>query len=111
MTTLKLKKIQEMYSAGATTKEIAESIGVERHTVYRWMHKIGICPENRHSKHRKSIYSVYDENDNLIATGSADECAKILGCREDSIYRGVMVTRRGIAKKRFFYSMGKDDAS
>lgn len=107
MTTLDVRKLREMHEAGATTQEIARGINQSTTVVYNWMRKLGLKASGKHSKHRSNIYSVYDENDNLLAVGTVKECADVLGFREQTIYRGVTVTKRGKARDRFYYKTGK----
>ena len=107
MTTLDVKKLREMHAAGATTQEIAKGINQSITVVYNWMKKLSLKAPKKHSQHRNTIYSVYDENDNLLATGTAKECADMLGYKVQTIYRGVMVTKKGKAKERFYYKTGK----
>lgn len=107
MTTLDVKKLREMHEAGATTQEIAKGINQSITVVYDWMKKLGLKASGKHSRHRRNIYSVYDENDNLLAVGTAEECADMLGYKVQTIYRGVMVTKKGKAKERLYYKTGK----
>lgn len=107
MTTLDVRKLCEMHEAGATTKEIAKGINQSITVVYNWMKKLGLKAPKKHSQHRKNIYSVYDEKDNLLAVGTEEECANLLGFKVQTIYRSVFVTQKGKAKERFYYRTGK----
>lgn len=85
MTTKTLERIRELHKQGLNDPEIAKEIGCCTSTVCSWRKKLGLSANWKASP--KSFYVIYDEKDNVRATGSARECAEALGIKVDSVYR------------------------
>ena len=112
MTTLQLRELVRLAELGKNGVEIGAELGMSSKTVYGWMKKLGIKPPGRHGPVCKAQYAVYNDRDELLACGTASECARAMGCRVQTIYRGAMKTRRGGGILRFYYRIdgeGGDD--
>lgn len=108
MTTLQLRELKRLAELGKNGVEIGTAIGMNPKTVYPWLKKLGIRPPGNYGPERKAVYAVYNHKDELLACGTADECAKAMGCRIQTIYRGAMHTRRGRAQFRFYYRIDQN---
>ena len=112
MTTLQLQELVRLAELGKNGVEIGAAIGMNPKSVYPWLKKLGIKPPGRHGPVCKAQYAVYNGRDELLACGTAPECAKAMGCRVQTTYRGAMKTRKGEGKFRFYYRIdgeGEDD--
>lgn len=112
MTTLQLRELKRLAELGKNGVEIGAAIGMNPKAVYPWLKKLGIKPPGNYGPGHRAVYAVYNERDELLACGTSDECAKAMGCRVQTIYRGAMKTRKGEGKFRFYYRIdgeGEDD--
>lgn len=112
MTTLQLRELKRLAELGKNGVEIGAAIGMNPKAVYPGLKKLGIRPPGNYGPERKAVYAVYNHKDELLACGTADECAKAMGCRVQTVYRGAMKTRKGEGKFRFYYRIdgeGEDD--
>jgi len=114
MTTLQLRELKRLNKEGVSGLEISRRLGVPSCTVYKWLHRLGLpTPSQKETgPGHTAIYAVYNHKDELLACGTSDECAKAMGCRVQTIYRGAMKTRKGEGKFRFYYRIdgeGEDD--
>lgn len=85
MTTKTLEKIRELHSKGLNDRQISVEIGMCEASVWYWRKKLGLTANRTFEP--KAFYVIYDRKDNVLATGSASECAEALGIQIDSVYR------------------------
>lgn len=67
------------YAGKRHDHEIAEALGRTVSAVCTYRIKLGL-PE------KKAVYRIMGENDEILAIGTAEECAKILGVQTRTIY-------------------------
>lgn len=91
MTISEKNAIINLYQHGMAVKDIHADTGINVNTIYTVLHTAGI--KLRHDYPRMKYYVVYDRKDNVIAQGSAKECAATLGIKVNSFYRRVVRQR------------------
>lgn len=87
MTTLQLRRLKTLNALGLNDQQIAEEIGASGSQVYYWRHyKLRLPCYGSTRRRPYSDYTIYDREGNVRAFGTAQECAKALGCKVHSIY-------------------------
>ena len=65
---------------------------------------------NKKRKSKRLLYTVYDRDDNIVCTGTAEECASILGySSKNTFYSVVCKTKKGITSKYTFVTGYQDE--
>lgn len=111
MTTLELRKIEELYDQGLNYQQIAKRLNRSLAMVARWCHRTGREAHKNPVKPQK-LYSVYlRKTDELVAFGTARECAARLGMTLLSFYSTVTRSQSGQQRKYEIISerIGGDD--
>lgn len=87
--TSELMKIINDTHAGVHCREIAESIGRSYATVYSVIRRNGLKPayEDVHGGREWKDFTVYDRDWNLLAFGTAAECANAIGIKRSSFFQ------------------------
>lgn len=115
MTTLLLKEILAHYDAGQNYTEIAQALKIPVNTAWRWCHKFGrpARPQRQDPRPQKMYYVYLRATDQLIAAGSARECANRMGVQLSSFYSIVSRSNHGVNKKYEIYKeeMSKEEMS
>lgn len=95
LTTLELRKIQELYDQGLNYQQTAKRLNRSLSTVARWCHRTGREAQKNPVKPQK-LYSVYLRGtDELLAFGTSRECADRLRITLQSFYAAVSRSRNG----------------
>ena len=107
--TLKLGDIRALHAKGLVDREIAERLGCSISTVCAHRRRMGLPPAGR--RVTRKYYTVYRRRtDELLAYGTAKECAQQLGIRLDSFYCAVSRTpNRGKTKYEIFVDQDTDE--
>lgn len=89
VTTKQLEMIKRIaQDPGLTQKQIADAVGVGIGSVEYWKSKFGIkC--GRKGQVPSADYTVYNRKGQVVAFGSAKECAETLGIKLESFYTNV----------------------
>ena len=105
MTTATVKEILAHYDAGKNYTEIARALGLSVKTVWRWCHEYDrpARPQMTGNRPQKLYYVYLRATDQLVAVGSARECADRMGINLLSFYSAVSRTNQGKNKKYEFY--------
>lgn len=87
MTTLMLRKLRELNSQGLNDRQVGEILGLSGKTIGAWRRRLKIEATYTVQKNPYVIYYIYDgKTTQLLAFGSAEECARTLGLRVQTIY-------------------------
>lgn len=99
ITTSTLKEIRRLNGEGKNDAVIAKMIGIAYQTVTRYRRGMGLPPRKKSTK--AVTYTVYDaKTDELLAIGTVDKCAAMLGFQNASgFYEMVSRVAHGRAKK------------
>lgn len=93
MTTKQLQRLKALYAEGWNDLQIAEELGITRGQVMYWRKgKLGLPARNRRRKSKE--YTIFDRAGNVVALGTAEECAHALGIKIESVYRMVWVSEK-----------------
>lgn len=94
ITTSQLKKLKELaQNHNLTQKQVADAVGVGVGSVEYWKLKLGIkC--GRRGPVPSADYTVYDRKGQVVAFGTARECAEAMGIKIGSFYSYVTRYRR-----------------
>lgn len=102
MTTKQLMAIRGLHGEGLTNRQISEAVGLPYWQVGYYLRLEGRKP-NPYRYPPKKEYTVYDaRTDALLATGSARECASMLGLTLGSFYSVVSRGEHGLRGKYEF---------
>lgn len=83
-------KIRKMNKAGFNYREISEKVGLSEDVVRRAAIRMGLYPVGAHP----AQYTVYDQDGNVRAFGTSQECADAMGIQLCSFYSAVSRCRR-----------------
>ena len=102
-TTGELKKIINDTLAGVNYREIAERVGRSHRVVYDVIRKNGLKPAfgKKPGATERKDYTVYDREWNLIAFGTASECANAIGIKRSSFFQYLSRQRHNGRKSPF----------
>ena len=100
--------IKKLYESGASGCQIAKMIGVNRDQVYKALRLMGVPIRKRGTTHTV-FYVVYDEHENVVTSGTSDECAAFLGIKKASFYSAVCPSRDKRCKARKWYAVKVED--
>lgn len=99
MTTKMLMEIKRLHAEGLTDGGIAEKIGYSRETAKKWRKYLGLPINSKPGGKPYKIYFVWrQKDDELMAFGTARECAKMMGIKLGSFYSEVSRTGKGERK-------------
>ena len=111
MTIKKLEEIRRRNAAGENDTIIAEALGIGHGLVTYWRRKLGLpVVGSWRPKTRQVIYTVWSaKTDELLACGTAQECANLLGYQSIETFRQ-MVCRalKGNVKKLYVEKVVED---
>lgn len=97
-----LEWAEQEYMNGKTRKQIAKELGVHLNTITNYVKgKWKIRPPNY------KFYTIYDRHDNIVAAGTASECARQLGMTINSFRSTLSKIRHG---QRSTYEFVVDDS-
>lgn len=86
MTTKQIQRLKALYAEGWNDIQIAEELGIKTGQVFYWRKgKLGLPARNRRRKSKE--YTIFDRTGNVVAIGTAEECARTLGIKIESVYR------------------------
>ena len=84
--TVNQEDIRALHAKNLNDREIAQRLGCSNSTVYKYRKRMGLPAIQRWATTRK-YYTVYKrKTDEILAYGTAEECARQLGIRLDSFY-------------------------
>ena len=86
MTTMQLKKIQELNERGMTDAHIAAMLGTSRTTVNKYRSDMGLPAHHCGS----GWYTVRDEFGRILTQGTSADCAQALGIKVKTFYHRVI---------------------
>lgn len=96
-----LEWAEQEYKAGKTRKQIAKELGVHLNTITNYVKR-----KWKRRPHNYKFYTIYDRDDNIIAAGTARECAKQMGLTFSSFRSTLSKIRHG---QRSTYEFVVDD--
>ena len=103
MTTKTFRRMRALYDMGRTDTQIAMELKVSLASVTNWRLREGLPRNLKPGGCPRKLYFVYRAaTDELLAMGTALECARGLGISRDSFYSAVSRDRHG---KRFGYKI------
>lgn len=111
VTILELQKMKRLYDSGMTYERIGKELNRAGSTVAKWLQRTGRNARIPKEKPRK-LYSVYlRKTDEIVAFGTARECAARLGMTLSSFYPTVSRSQSGQQRKYEIISeeIGGDD--
>lgn len=104
VTTKLVKNILERYDAGLNYTEIAQELGISISTARKYCKLSGRDKRNDFERPQKIFYVYLRKNDELIAMGTARECAKRMGITLLSFKSAVSRCRKGTQKNYNIFS-------
>lgn len=101
LTTIELGKIIHGAQAGVDFHVIAENVGRSPSVVSDIIRRHGLKPVSHRTSGRTAWkdFTVYDRKGNVVAYGTAAECAKTLGIKRASFYQYLSRQRHKKAKQ------------
>ena len=105
---MKPLEIKELYESGVSGYQIAKMIGVHRDQVYKALRLMGV-PIKKRRDYTHRFYIVYDEHENVVTSGTSDECAAFWGIKKASFYSAVCPSRDKRCKARRWYAVRVED--
>lgn len=84
MTTKQLCRLKARNAEGWNDHQLADELGITVGMAYYWRRIKLNLPARRGSQRRE--YTVFDRAGNVVAFGSAENCASTLGMKTESIY-------------------------
>lgn len=100
VTTLEERRFLELYNLGLTDREVGKRVGRPNSTIACWRKRNDLPPNGEYIGRPHKLYTIYKKNsDELLAFGSAKECADRLGMKIDSFYSAVTRARKGQREK------------
>lgn len=101
ITSITLKRMHALYAEGKNDRQIADAVGCSIATVHKWRTKAGLpVTESRAPSPPRMYYTIYDAKTNeLLASGSAKLCARMLGMSMSSFYTIMHRARHGMQQK------------
>lgn len=107
MTTKALAEIKRLNQAGKNDAEVADLLGISMCVARYWRRQEGLPPA-RHHRHAKE-YAVYDgKTEELVALGTARECAAALNTTVNTFRTLISKAKRGAYKKYSFCEVERD---
>lgn len=104
VTTNLVKNILERYDAGLNYTEIAQELGISIKTAWKYCRLNGRNKRNDFERPQKVFYVYLRKNDELIAMGTARECAKRMRITLLSFRGAVSRCRKGTQKNYSIFS-------
>lgn len=105
---MKPLEIKKLYESGASGCQIAKMIGVNRDQVYKALRLMGV-PIRKRRDYTHRFYVVYDEHENVVTSGTPDECAAFLAMKKASFYSAVCPSRDKRCRARKWYAVRVED--
>lgn len=103
MTTKTLLEIRRLHGQGLSDTEIAKRLGLHVAWATIWRQNLGLKRNTRPGGRPRKLYFVWRERDDeLVACGTARECAMKMGIKLGSFYSEVSRSRAG---KRSYYKI------
>lgn len=103
MTTKTAARCRELYDQGMTDSAIANACNIPKYTVSHWRNSNGLPSMNRGKGRRPGTgydYMIYlNKTDELLACGSSQQCADILGVSLESFYKKINRALRNETQK------------
>lgn len=100
-TTIKqVEAMKRLHAEGKNNREIAKVLGLSGEIVGYWLRKSGLKSTWIHAQHE--TYAVY-KRDELVAVGTADECAAMMGIKTASFWSNMSRSKRKGESKRQRY--------
>lgn len=107
MTTKTLLEIRRLHGQGLSDTEIAKRLGHHVAWATIWRQNLGLKRNTRPGGRPRNLYFVWREKtDELVAYGTARECARKMGIQLPSFYSEVSRTRSG---KHTYYKIMVED--
>ena len=95
LTTLELRKIQELYDNGLNYQQISRILGRSVAMIARWCHLTGRPTREAPIKPHKLYYVYLRGTDELLAFGTSRECVERLEITLASFYSAVSRANKG----------------
>ena len=107
MTTKTFRRMRALYDMGRTDTQIAMELKVSLASVTNWRLREGLPRNLKPGGRPRKLYFVWREKtDELVACGTARECARDMGIQLPSFYSEVSRTRSG---KHTYYKIMVED--